>query len=373
MIEVKLPALGADMDEGKLIEWRVHTGDSVHKGTVLAVIDTTKAALDVESWHEGTVFELLIEPGQTIPVGTAMLRLLETGELAPARTAEAAPPATPSTPTASRHPVSPAARRRAAELGVALDALVGSGPQGAVSVQDVEQAAAPKAPQAPTRDRSAEIRATIARVMTRSKREVPHYYLSEDVPLAAATRWLHQANAGRPITERVLIAALYIRAVARAVQQHPAMNGHFVDGAFRASAAVNLGMAISLRGGGLMAPAIFHAERLTVVEAMHALVDLVARTRAGTLRREEVADPTLTITNLGEQSVRSVLPVIYAPQVAIVGFGQVGDRPWVVDGQVQVLPVVTATLAADHRVSDGHAGARFLAAIAAHLQQPEAL
>jgi pyruvate dehydrogenase E2 component (dihydrolipoamide acetyltransferase) len=223
------------------------------------------------------------------------------------------------------------------------------------------------------RDRSLEIRATIARVMTRSKREVPHYYLSEDIPLAAAMDWLRQANAGQPLAERILIAALYIRAVALAAQRHPEMNGYFTDGAFHPSAAVNLGMAISLRGGGLLAPAIFHAESKSISEAMHALTDLVARTRAGTLRREEVADPTLTLTNLGDQSVTSVQPIIYAPQVAIVGFGRVSDRPWVSGDKIGIVPVVTATLAADHRVSDGHTGARFLAAIAHNLQHPEAL
>jgi pyruvate dehydrogenase E2 component (dihydrolipoamide acetyltransferase) len=399
MIEVTLPALGADMDEGKLLEWRVHPGEMVHKGDILAVVDTTKAALDVESWHEGTVLELLIEPGQTVPVGTLMVRLLEAGETAPPRAPErptphaaiAAPPIASAPLTgasgvvasiaaaaatgaasapASRRPVSPAARRRAAELGVALESVTGSGPHGVVTLQDVEQAAVHKAP---ARDRSSEIRRTIASVMTRSKREVPHYYLSDDIPLAAAMGWLREANAGRPITERILVAALYLRAVARAVQQHPAMNGHFIDGAFRPSAAVNLGMAISLRGGGLLAPAISHAESKTVAEVMHALADLVARTRAGTLRREEVADPTLTVTNLGDQSVKSVQPIIYAPQVAIVGFGMVSDRPWVLDGKLTVMPVVTATLAADHRVSDGHSGARFLAAIGAHLQRPETL
>jgi len=402
MIEVKLPALGADMDEGTLLEWRVHPGDPVHKGDILAVVDTTKAALDVESWHEGRVWDLRVEPGQTVPVGTVMARLLEAGEAAPTPVAgapmtggpgvaggaavTAAAPVTAASAVAAtstvaaateaapapggRRPVSPAARRRAAELGVTLDALAGSGPHGVVTVQDVEQAAAHKAP---ARDRSSEIRRTIAAVMTRSKREVPHYYLSDDIPLAAAMAWLRMANTGRPITERLLIAALYLRAVAKAAQQHPTMNGHFVDGAFRPSAAVNLGMAISLRGGGLLAPAISHAESRTVAEIMQALADLVARTRAGTLRREEVADPTLTVTNLGEQSVRSVQPIIYAPQVAIVGFGLVSDRPWVLDGKVVVMPVVTATLAADHRVSDGHSGARFLAAIGAHLQRPETL
>jgi pyruvate dehydrogenase E2 component (dihydrolipoamide acetyltransferase) len=401
MIEVNLPALGADMDEGTLLEWNVHPGDQVRKGDILAVVDTTKAALDVESWHDGTVFELLLEPGQTVPVGTLMARMLEPGELAPAHVATvpaaapagappSAPRAAPAAPQAAapagglptapvaappkaataRRPVSPAARRRAAELGVDPESLAGTGPHGAVTVQDVEHAAAPKS--AP-RDRSTEIRATIARVMARSKREVPHYYLTDDIPLAAATEWLREQNAGRPITERILIAALYIRAVARAAQQHPAMNGYFTDGAFHPSAAVNIGMAISLRGGGLLAPAIFHAESKTVAELMHALADLVARTRAGTLRREEVADPTLTITNLGDQSVTSVQPIIYAPQVAIVGFGRVSDRPWVSGDKIGIVPVVTATLAADHRVSDGHSGARFLAAIAANLQHPETL
>jgi pyruvate dehydrogenase E2 component (dihydrolipoamide acetyltransferase) len=253
---------------------------------------------------------------------------------------------------------------------VALDSLAGSGPRGVVTLQDVELVATRKAP---ARDRSMEIRRTIASVMVRSKREVPHYYLSDDVPLAAATAWLRQANAGRPIAERILIAALYLRAVARAAQRHPTMNGHFIDGTFRPSAAVNLGVAIALRGGGLLAPAIVHAESKAVAELMQALAGLVARTRAGTLRREEVAEPTLTVSNLGDQSVRSVQPIIYAPQVAIVGFGLVSDRPWVVEGKLVVMPVVTVTLAADHRVSDGHSGARFLAAIGANLQHPETL
>jgi pyruvate dehydrogenase E2 component (dihydrolipoamide acetyltransferase) len=396
VIEVKLPALGADMDEGKLLEWRVHPGEAVHKGDILAVVDTTKAALDVESWHDGTVAELLIEPGETVPVGTLIARLLEAGETAPVRapkpptvpaitasqphsgaplsgTADTASLASPPAPVSmpiGRRPVSPAARRRAAELGVALDSLAGGGPHGVVTLQDVEQAAARKAP---ARDRSLEIRRTIAAVMARSKREVPHYYLSDDVPLAAAMGWLQQANAGRAIAERILIAALYLRAVAQAAQHHPTMNGHFVDGAFRPSAAVNLGVAIALRGGGLLAPAISHAESKTIVELMQALAGLVARTRAGTLRREEVAEPTLTVSNLGDQSVRSVQPIIYAPQVAIVGFGLVSDRPWVVEGKLVVMPVVTVTLAADHRVSDGHSGARFLAAIGANLQHPETM
>jgi pyruvate dehydrogenase E2 component (dihydrolipoamide acetyltransferase) len=386
MIEFRLPSLGADMDEGKLLEWRVRPGDEVHKGDVLAVIDTTKAALDVECWHAGKVLDLLVEPGATIPVGTLMARLLEAGEdaatIAPVAAAAApaaaqpaavasapAGPAPPAAP-AARRAVSPVARRRAAELGVAIDTVTGSGPHGTVTLKDVEEAAAAKA--AP-RDRSVEIRRTIAAAMSRSKRDIPHYYLTDDAPLGPAVEWLRRVNAGRPVTERLLPAALYVRAVALAAVQHPDMNGFFVDGAFRPSAAVHVGMAISLRGGGLIAPAIHSVEQRSLEEVMRALADVVARARAGRLRRDELADPTITLTNLGDNSVTSVHGIIYAPQVALVGFGKVGERPWVVAGQVVPLTAVTLTLAADHRVSDGHAGARFLADITARLQHPETL
>jgi len=386
MIEFRLPSLGADMDQGTLLEWRVRPGDVVKKGDVLALVDTTKAAIDVECWHPGTVLDLVVAPGQTVAVGTVMARLLEPGEdpatvppatpvaavaavTAPAA-ASAAPALAAVAPPAARQPVSPAARRRATELGVALETIVGTGPGGAVSLRDVEDAATRKTT---PRDRSQEIRGTIAAAMSRAKREIPHYYLSDDVPLGTATEWLRRTNAGRPVSERLLIAALYLRAVALAAVRHPAMNGWFVDGAFRPSAAVHVGMAISLRGGGLIAPAIHAVEQLSLADTMRALSDVVSRARAGRLRREELTEATITLTNLGDDSVTAVHGIIAPPQVALVGAGQVSERPWVVGGQVVAMPAVTLTLAADHRVSDGHAGARFLADIAAQLQRPEAL
>jgi pyruvate dehydrogenase E2 component (dihydrolipoamide acetyltransferase) len=388
MIEVPLPSLGADMDQGTLLEWRVKAGDVVQKGDPIAVVDTTKAALDVESWHAGTVHQLLLEPGQTVSVGTPMLRLLEPGEAAPAEgpaaVTEAAPvaaaqpavaPRAAPTPalatTTARQPVSPAARRRAAELGVRLDVLHGTGPNGAVTLADVETAAA--RPAAPAEDRTAAIRRAVATAMSRSKREIPHYYLTEDVPLGNAVDWLRRANLERPITERLLPAALFVRAVALAALKHPAMNGFYVDGEFRPSAAVNVGVAISLRGGGVIAPAIHAVEQKSLVEVMRALTDLVARARAGRLRRDELAEPTITLTNLGDNSVTAVHAVIYAPQVAMVGAGAIRERAWVVAGTVVPMAAVTLTLAADHRVSDGHAGAKFLAEVAAQLQRPESL
>ncbi len=387
MIAFGLPSLGADMDKGTLLEWRVRPGDAVKKGDVIAIVDTTKAAIDVECWHDGTVEELLVEPGAEIPVGTVMAVLREPGETseqvraqidalraAPARVAapSAIPPerpAAPATVAAGRVPVSPAARKRAAELGVGVDAISGTGPGGAVTLADVEAAAARAAPVS----RGEAMRQTIAAAMARSKREIPHYYLSEDIPLAVATAYLAERNAGRSVTERLLLAPLLVQAVARAVQRYPEFNGFFRDGAFVPGRGVHCGVAIALRGGGLVAPALHDVPSRDIATLNRALLDLVQRARAGSLKASEVADPTITVTSLGEQGVRSVFPIIYPPQVAIVGFGRVIERPWIVDGAVQPAPVVTASLGADHRVSDGHRGALLLAAVRDLLQRPDEL
>jgi len=222
-------------------------------------------------------------------------------------------------------------------------------------------------------DRASEMRKAIAAAMSRSKREIPHYYLSETVPMARAAAWLAQQNAQRPVTERLLMGVVQLKAVAQALAKAPELNGFFRDGAFVASKAIHLGVAISIREGGLIAPAIHDADRKTLTELMRDLSDLVARARAGSLRSSEMSDPTITVTNLGESGVEAVHGVIYPPQVAIVGFGRTSERPWVEDGAVRSCPLVTATLAADHRVSDGMRGARFLAALRERLQHPEEL
>lgn len=380
MIEFKLPSLGADMDKGTLLEWRVQPGDAVSKGQVVAVVDTTKAAVDVECWQVGHVHELLVEPGASVAVGTTLAIIREPADtpeqLAGARArimaAVAGPgPRSPAAATAAERRVSPAARKRAQELGVAIDAVQGTGPHGAVSIADVERGAAARAP-APA-DRARALRQTIAMAMARSKREIPHYYLAEEINLASAVEWLRRENERRPVTERLLIACLYLKAVALAARKHPALNGYFRDGEFRPSEAVHVGMAISLRGGGLIAPAIHDVDRLSLAELMRAMSDLVTRARAGSLRSSEMSDPTLTVTNLGEQSVDAVFGVIYPPQVALVGFGQVRERPAVVQGEIKPAPTVTASLSADHRASDGHDGALFLAAVRELLQHPERL
>jgi pyruvate dehydrogenase E2 component (dihydrolipoamide acetyltransferase) len=384
MMDFKLPSLGADMDEGTLLTWQVKPGDTVKRGQVVAVVDTSKAAVDVEIWQDGVVAELLVQAGEKVPVGTVLARLLAPGEAAvPAPAAAARPqPVTPQaqeapqTTVATRHPVSPAARRRAKELGLDPGSLTGSGPQGAVTLADVEAAAAARAAPAAAAsapDRQRDMRQAIAAAMSRSKREIPHYYLSDTLPMAAALAWLQQRNAGVAITDRMLPAVLLLHAVAVALRRAPQLNGFYRDGEFQPATAVHAGVAISLRGGGLVAPALHDVGAKPLVQLMQELTDLVRRARAGSLRSSEMSDPTLTVTNLGEQSVQAVFGVIYPPQVALVGFGSLAVRPWVQDGKVCALPLLTATLAADHRASDGHQGALFLAELRELLQQPQTL
>jgi pyruvate dehydrogenase E2 component (dihydrolipoamide acetyltransferase) len=305
-------------------------------------------------------------------------------------TAAAAASAAPPTPVTGVR-ASPLARRRAAQLGVDLSAVAGTGPDGAVTEADVASAAAmapspasspapsspapsspaPASTAAQRADRSQAMRDATAALMARSKREIPHFYLSTEIDLHASMRWLDAANAGRSPEQRLVPAAVLLKATAAAVRSVPEVNGFWTETGFSPAPHVHLGVAISLRHGGLIAPAIHDADTLTVDELMQRLRDLVGRARSGRLRQSEMADPTITVTNLGDMGVESVYGVIYPPQVAVVGFGRVLERPRAVAGMLAVRPTVTATLAADHRVVDGHLGGRYLTRIDELLQEPE--
>jgi pyruvate dehydrogenase E2 component (dihydrolipoamide acetyltransferase) len=484
MAEFRMPSLGADMDRGTLLEWRVAPGDTVTRGDIIAVIDTDKSDIEVEVFETGIVDELLVSEGTEVAVGTPLARIATTGPVpapvgaeapdarptlsdpasaptkaeAPSPTDVSAPPDAPapspgaadapagrptpwaSTPVAHPNVFSPLVRHRADELGVDLTTVTGTGPEGAITRADVEQGAGsppPPGEQAthsspyarrlaaeagidladvtgtgpdgavvaadiehtraastsrpdsspdstpgpapgpapgaarPTRQQS--IRRSVARLMARSKREIPHYYLSTTIDLAPATAWLATTNAERSVTDRILPAALLLKATAVAAGQVPEMNGHWVDDAFVAAEQVDLGVAVSLRGGGLVAPAIRSADELTIDELMSRLRDLVTRARTGRLTSSEMTDPSLTVTNLGDQGVEAVFGVIYPPQVALVGFGKIVERPWAAGGMLGIHPCVTATLSADHRASDGHRGATLLATIDRLLADPGAL
>ena len=412
-----MPALGADMEAGTLVEWLVNPGDHVKKGDIVAVVETQKGAIEVEIFEEGIVSELVVPVGTNVPVGGVLAHI---GSSAPTerRPAPPSPPPMPAAPrlafpipqptvefgptkpeavkppeTAAALPgaggakITPAARRRAAELGIEAAGLSGTGIDGAVSLADVELAARARAaaarvpsetPRRPVASRRAgfdlgEMRKAIAATMGRSKREIPHYYLSHTVDLGAASAWLETFNAARPVPDRLLPAVLLLKAGALALREVPQLNGTYVDGVFRPGDGIHVGWAISLRGGGLVAPAIRDADKQSLAELMTAMRDLVQRARTGGLRSSELASPTITITSLGERGAESVTGIIYPPQIAIIGFGTVLTRPWVVDGRVEPRPVASVTLAADHRVSDGHTGARLLNAIERLLQEPAKL
>ena len=217
------------------------------------------------------------------------------------------------------------------------------------------------------------MREAIAALMARSKKEIPHYYLQATIDMERSLSWLEGMNAKRSVSERILPAALLLKATAVAAREVPEMNGFLIDGVFTPAPQVHLGVAVSLRGGGLIAPALHEVDTLPLDAVMAALKDLGGRARGGKLRSSEMSDPTLTVTNLGDQGVDLVHGVIYPPQVALVGFGRIHPIPVAIDGMLAVHRCVIATLAADHRVSDGHRGGLFLAAIDAALQKPEEL
>ena len=394
-----MPSLGADMEAGTLIEWLVKPGDIVKRGDVVAVVETQKGAIEIETFQPGQVEQILVGLNSKVPVGTSLARIRAEGE-APAPPPPlpiavppivAAPPIAPIPPIAiptappppgapaaapTRARVSPAARRLAAVRGIDLRDVTGSGPGGAIIYADVALAlakqAAPGRKRAPALDLDA-MRVAIAAAMARSKREIPHYYLSHQVDVTPSEYWLTAKNANLPPDNRLLMGALTIKATALAARRFPAFNGFYRDGKFETSKAVHLGVAIAIRGGGLASPALHDTDQLPLDELMNRMRDLVARTRAGRIRSSELADATLTVSSLGDRGVEALYGIIYPPQVAIVGFGKVVSRPWVIDGAIGPRSVLTMTLSADHRVSDGHAGALFLAEIGKLLEDPDKL
>ncbi|MFO7648565.1 dihydrolipoamide acetyltransferase family protein [Halomonas campaniensis] len=394
MSEFRMPSLGADMESGTLVEWLIRPGERVERGQVVAVVETQKGAIDVEIWEAGSVERLVAEEGQKVPVGEVLALIRgedeATGRQVPAdrhtleasRAPDLSPPparAIPETPAAGeRLRISPAARKRAAELGLDPAGVSGSGVGGSVTLDDIARAAeagepAPSARTAPTTDAHAAMRQAIAAAMARSKREIPHYYLGHTLCVEPALAWLEAHNAERPVAERLIFPVLQLRAVALALEAVPELNGWYRDGAFQPAEGVHLGVAIALRGGGLVAPALHDTDRLSPDAMMTALRDLLTRARQDRLRSSELTAAGLTVTNLGDLGVESVQGVIYPPQVALVGFGCLVERPWVRDGQVVAARCLHASLAADHRVSDGAIGARFLRQLTDHLQEPERL
>jgi pyruvate dehydrogenase E2 component (dihydrolipoamide acetyltransferase) len=393
-----MPSLGADMEAGTLIAWLKQPGETVERGEIIAEIDTDKGIIEVECFLSGVIEKLIIQPGEKVPVGTVLAIIQQQGQeegapvsarsfpkekesaaTLPAKPISAPVVAQETKPQAesARLKISPAARKMAEELGVDPASVNGTGPGGRITREDIERAVTERkavaAPAETPADKHARMRQAIAAAMTRSKREIPHYYLSTQIDLSRALQWLAEENQKRSVTERLLYGVLLIKAVALALREYPEFNAVWEREQVTMKPEIHVGVAISLRQGGLLAPALRHTDQQSLDELMKNLQDLVKRTRAGGLRSSELSDSTITITSLGEQGVETVFGIIYPPQVALVGFGKVVERPWVVDGQIVARQVITATLAADHRASDGHRGGLLLAAVDRLLQEPEKL
>ena len=314
MAEFRMPSLGADMEAGTLVEWLVKPGDWVKRGDIVAVVETQKGAIEIKIFETGQIEQILVDLGDTVPVGVRLARI-RTGIETQAEIPSAAPPsvepiaspaiegALPSGPTlapsvhrqpppvgrvpgvaarvpgvAARVRMSPAARRFAETRSVDLSGISGTGPAGAIIRADVERhLGAPKG--APERKRAVGLdldgmRAAIAAAMARSKREIPHYYLEHQIDVTACEQWLIQTNASRPPESRLLMGVLALKAVALAARRFPAFNGFYRDEHYQPAAAVHVGVAIAIRGGGLAAPALHDADRIP-------LDDLMTRMRDG--------------------------------------------------------------------------------------------
>ena len=396
--EYALPSLGADMETGRVTEWRVAIGDTVRRGDVVAIVETEKSDIDIEIWRDGIVEQFLVPVGEEIAVGTpiARLRRLEGGSTSAAPTTGGAPdtpapaPSTPPLPppgmpdasaaaSTSRIASSPLARRTATDLGVDLASIHGTGPGGAVVVADVlgaERAVEPTSapPAAPAEEAPVSgMRRLIAERMTRANREIPHYHLARDVDVGDLLGTLSAVNAERPVRERLLPAAAYVRALALAAARHRELNGFWGPDGFEPGDAVNVAVAVALRTGGLVIPCVEDADQRSLDEIMATMRTLVAEARRGTLRSRWMSAGTITLTNLGDQGADLVHGVISPPQVALVGTGRILERAWVVDGAIVPRPILTVTLAADHRATDGVTGSRFLDTLAHALEHPEEL
>jgi pyruvate dehydrogenase E2 component (dihydrolipoamide acetyltransferase) len=390
MIEFRMPSLGSDMDAGTLVEWLKKPGGPVRRGDIIAVVETQKGAIEIEVFDDGVLDATLAKPGEKVPVGHviatirgideapgraggAPLATVEPAKAAPAATTpkEAAPLSRPEIPTL-HSAVTPAARRRAAELGIDLTAIK-PGSDGVVGLARVEAVKRPGPKCGPADISFEEMRKAIAAAMAKSHREIPHYYVSSMIDVSPLIAWLEAENARRLVPARLLYAVPLIRALALALAKTPELNGHYIDERFVPAEHVNMGIAIAMRGGGLIAPAICKVETLSMDLLMDKLRDLMARVRGGRLRSSELSEGTVTFSNLGEETADEVLPLIYPPQVAIIGCGKIAERPWVSEGKVIVRRTLTVSVAGDHRVNDGRRAAQFLSRLEQLLRSPATL
>jgi pyruvate dehydrogenase E2 component (dihydrolipoamide acetyltransferase) len=390
-------------EDGILDQIFFRAGQEVPVGQVLATICSkeefgkSKPAPETQKPSEPVKIEKIPEMVMAEAAKPAAVNVAEEF-----KTATAQPPA-----SGGRVRISPLASRMAIELGVDLRQIQGTGPGGAIQRIDIEHAAqAQKAAPAPTvaepvraapppiaekpaplaveakaepapetkkTDFQTAMRAAIAAAMSKSNRDIPHYYMETSIDMTNALRWLEEENLKRTIRDRLLPVVVLLKAVAKSLTEVPELNGFWVDGGHQISESIHIGFAIALRQGGLLTPAIHDTDMKSFDELRDAMNDLIVRTRGNKLRSSELTDATITVTSLGDRGVEKVFGVIYPPQVALVGLGKITPQPWAVNGALCVRPVLVATLAGDHRATDGHKGGLFLEALNRNLQEVEKL
>jgi pyruvate dehydrogenase E2 component (dihydrolipoamide acetyltransferase) len=393
--ELKVPTLGMDMEEATVVRWLVEEGAEVEKGEPVLEIDTDKTSFEIEAPAGGTIRNLRGEPGETLPVGATLAYVTAAGEEPPSpeeEPPEAAPEAPASTADAGRQETSerraapasedgrkvrasPAARRAAAEMGVPIESVSGSGPSGRVYLSDILEmeapAAQPTAPERFTREPLSRIRRLGAERTSLSFSEVPHFYLTRDLEadrlVELQERLRHRMDPAPSVTDLLALA------VSRTLRDHPRLNGRYAgDGELELHERVSLGIAVATEAG-LVVPVLEGADALPLRELVTRARDLVRRAREGRLSPEVLSGGTFTLTNLGMMGIDSFDAIINAPEAAILAVGRVRTVPEWREEKWVPKRVISGTLSVDHRVADGADGARFLASLQAALSDWELL
>lgn len=360
---IPMPSLGADMETGKLMDWKIKPGDHVKKGQVIAAVETSKSVVEIESFREGTVIELVGKLGEQIQVGQPIAKLEVIGtDLAPDEPAQ----------RVSHIKISPAARKLAQEHNLKIDMMVGSGAEGQIELKDVEASLLNMRSDKPTTS-GVNLRSAIAKIMTHSKKEIPHYYLKTQVSLDNFMNWIDKKNQNQPPEQRLLIPAVLCKAIIASLNENPLMNGYYNNDTFEPLSTINLGVAVALKTGGVLVPAIIDSQKMTLSELNNSFKDLLLRTAKGELRNRELTEGSITVTNMGDLGSHEVFGIIFPPQVAIIGLGRIHKVPVIDGSNIRPGLVMNITLSADHRVTDGLTGAKFLANIEKHLTQPDLL
>jgi len=418
-----MPKLGFDMAEGTLVRWVVTEGDQIHKGDVLAEIETDKATVEVESSATGMVLKHLVDEGAIVPVSTPIAVVGEEGEEvgevptpeaeskpeqeAPAEEKVEAEPATPEvvsakkeepTPAAATTPegrvkASPLARRVAEEENVDLSRVQGSGPGGRIVRRDVEEAMekglpepapekpAGKAPVSaplpaftakPREDETLQLtrlRQAIGRRMIESKTSVPHFYVTHEYKLEALMDMRAQINGMLPEGEKLSVNDFIVKAVALTLREFPNLNAALDGDKVTRFGAVNIGNAVAIEGG-LLTVVCKHADQKPLRQISIEVREMAGRVREGKVKSDDIEGSTFSISNMGMFDVEHFIAIINPPEAAILAVGSAREVPVVENGEIVPGLRMKATLSVDHRVSDGAEGARFMEALAKYLEEP---